>query len=116
MRHSRRRRSLRRQQGREFRVGYHFHGENCLSALNFIAVGEHRVRDAPAIQKSAVAAFAILDAAATRPALDGKVHAGHERVVRQRKLRAPRRSPECDRLPRNNSYFFAGKRPCVNFQ
>ena len=89
---------LRRRQRGEFRVGNNFHGKNGLPALDFVAIGKHRVRNARAIQKRAVAALAILDAAAGWPALHGEMHARHKRVVRQSKLRAPRRPPDGHRL------------------
>jgi hypothetical protein len=69
-----------------------------LPALDFVAVGEHRIRNARAIQERAVAALAILHVAAARSALNGKMHAGHKRVVRQSKLRTPRRPPDRDGL------------------
>jgi hypothetical protein len=105
---------LRRYQGRKFLVSDDFHGENCLPALDFVAVGEHRILDARAIQKRAVAALAVLDAAAARPALDGKVHARHKRVMQQSKLRPPRRPPnghrlarlQADDLPRHRPFFY----------
>jgi hypothetical protein len=104
-----------RQQGGKFRVGNDFHRENRLAALDFVAVGEHRMLDARAIEKRAVATLAILDVAALRPALNGKVNAGHKRVVRQSKLHPPRLPPDghalatlqADDLPRHGplSYF-----------
>jgi hypothetical protein len=112
----RRRKCFGRQQGREFRVGNNFHCENRLPALDFIAVGEHRFGDARAIQKRAVAALAILHSAAARPALHGKVHAGHERVVRQSKLRAPSRPPNGDTLARLQADNFPRHRPRINFE
>jgi hypothetical protein len=98
-------------QGRKFRVRNNFHGKNCLAALDFVAVGEHCVLDARAIQKRAIATLAILHEAAGWPALHGKVHARHKRVVRQDKLRAPRRPPESHSLPRGNSNFLPRRRP-----
>jgi len=87
-----------RQHRREFRVGNNLHFENGLAALDFVAVGEHRILNLRAIQKSPVAALAILHAAAARSALHGKVHARHKRVVRQSKLRPPRRPSDRDGL------------------
>ncbi len=104
---------MRRGQRCKFRVGNYFYSENSLPALDFIAVGEHCVLNSCAVQERAVAALAILHAAAARPALHGKMHAGHERVVRQRKLRAPRRPPESDGLPGDDGDFFARHRPRI---
>jgi hypothetical protein len=87
-----------------------------LPAFDFVAIREHSVLNARAIQERAVAALAVLDATAARPALHGKVHAGHKRVVWQSKLRAPRRPPERYRLSGNHGNFLPGKRPRANFQ
>jgi hypothetical protein len=87
-----------------------------LPTFDFVAIGEHRILNARAIQERAVAALAVLDAATARPALHGKVHAGHKRVVRQSKLRAPRRPPESYGLPRDDGHFLPRHRPRRNFK
>jgi hypothetical protein len=87
-----------------------------LAALDFVAVGEHRILNARAIQKRAIAALAIQNAAALRPALDSKVHAGHKRVVRQSKLRAPRRPPDGDRIARLQADDLPRHRPRIDLQ
>ena len=81
--------------------------------FDFVAVREHGVLNARAIEKRAVAALAVLNAAAARPALHGKVHAGHKRVVRQSKLRALRRPSDSHRLAGYKSNFLARERPSV---
>jgi hypothetical protein len=112
----RRRNFFGRQQGREFRVANNFHRENCLPAFDFVAVRQHRVLNASAIQKRAVAALAVLNAAAARPALHCKVHARHKRVVRQSKLRALRRSSDGHRLASYEGNFLARERPRIYLQ
>jgi hypothetical protein len=109
----RRRNFFGREQGREFRVSNNFHRENCLPAFDFVAVREHGVLNARAIKKRSVAALAILNAAAARPALHGKVHAGHKRVVWQSKLRALRRPPNGHRLAGYEGNFLARERPRI---
>jgi hypothetical protein len=107
---------LRRHQGSKFGVGNDFHRENRLAALNFVAVGEHRLVDSSSIEESAVAALAILDAVALRRTLDGEVHAGHERIVRKGKLRAPGRSPDEQSMAREERDFLTGKRTGFDFE
>jgi hypothetical protein len=87
-----------------------------LTTFDFVAVGEHRILDARAIQKSAVATLAILNAAAARPALHGKMHAGHKRIVRQSKLRTPRGAPERYGLATLQPNSLPRHWPVANFQ
>jgi G3E family GTPase len=107
---------LRRQQRSNFRVRHYFYGENRIAALDFVAVSKHGLADPRAIQKSSVAALAILNVATLRRTLHGKVDARHKRIVRQRKLRPARRAPHQQSMPRKHANALPRKRPRFNFQ
>jgi hypothetical protein len=62
--------------------------QNSLARCDFVAGGEHSFLDSRAIQKGAVAAFLVDDAAAAGAAFHGEVHAGHAIVVGNCKLGA----------------------------
>jgi hypothetical protein len=69
-------------------VRHDAHNKNSLARCDFVAGGEHSFLDSRAIQKGAVAAFLVDDAAAAGAAFHGEVHAGHAIVVGNCKLGA----------------------------
>jgi len=69
-------------------VRHNTNSEDRFSGLDLVTGGEHGLLNSSAIQKRAVGAFLIDDAAAARATLDREMHAGHVVVLRDRKLRA----------------------------
>jgi hypothetical protein len=106
----------RRSQRREFCVGNDSYSKNGLATFDFVAVGEHRILNFRAIEERAVTALAIDNATTLRAALHYKVETRHKGVVRQRKLRAPRRSAYGDGLPSRQGNDLAGHRPRLYFK
>jgi hypothetical protein len=87
-----------------------------LAAFDFVAIGKHSVLNAGAVEKSAIAAFFVEDAAALWPAFDGEMRAGHEGVVRHGKLRFGRGPADEHGLPRRQNNRPAREWPGLNFE
>jgi hypothetical protein len=87
-----------------------------LAAFDFVAVGEHGVLNFSAIEKCAVAALAVHNAAALRTALHNKVQAGHERVVREREVGARGRAANGDGLAGRQGNFLSLEGAGFNFK
>jgi hypothetical protein len=107
---------LRGQQRSNFRVGHYFYRESRPATLDFVAVSKHCLADSRAIQKSSIAALAILNVTTSRQALYGKMHARHKCIVRQRKLRSPRCAPHQQSMPRKHANALPRKRPRFDFE
>lgn len=87
-----------------------------MATFDFIAISEHRVLNARAVEERAVAALFVDDAASLRTAVDGKVRAGHERIVGHGKLRLCRSSSDDDGLARGQGNPLPRHWPTLDFE
>lgn len=82
-----------------------------MAAFDFVAIGEHRFLNARAVEEGAVATLLVDDVTSLRTAVDGKVRAGHERIVGHGELRLGRSSADDDGLAGGQSNRLPRHRP-----
>jgi hypothetical protein len=87
-----------------------------LTGANFIPFLEWSCGNLCAVQKRSIGAVAVRNPATLRPAVHGKMQAGHERVMRHSEVGFLRRAADQNSLPPKHCNPLALERPCLDFQ